>query len=76
VAKKPPVITGPHPSGGWQNKIEGSSRAANIHPTKAVAQDKGREMARDRKVEDIIQGRDGIIKERNSYGNDPARRPG
>jgi hypothetical protein len=76
LARKPSVITGPHPTGGWQNKIEGSRRTANVHPTKAAAQVKGREMARARKVEHIIQGRDGTIKERNSYGNDPARRPG
>jgi hypothetical protein len=75
MAEKP-IVTGPHPGGGWQNRVEGSGRAANIHKTKAEAQAKGREMARTRHTEHIIQGRDGTIKERNSYGNDPPRRPG
>ena len=70
------VITGPHPGGGWQNKIADSSRAAHLHSTKEAAADKGRSMARSRKVEHIIQDQQGRIQERNSYGNDPARRRG
>jgi hypothetical protein len=73
---KPIIITGPHPRGGWQNKVEESRRAANVHLTKAAAEAKGREMAMARKTEHVIQDRDGKIQRRNSYGNDPARRPG
>src|SRR5204863_6657363 len=65
MAKEPSIITGPHPLGGWQNKVEGSRRAANIHHTKAEAERKGRDMARARKVEHIIQDRDGKIQDRN-----------
>lgn len=36
--KKPAVLTGPHPGGGWQNKVEGNKRASNVAPTKAQAQ--------------------------------------
>jgi len=70
------VITAPHPRGGWQNKIADSSRAANLHTTKEAATAKGRSMARSRKVEHIIQDQHGRIQEKNSYGNDPARRAG
>jgi hypothetical protein len=70
------IITGPHPGGGWQNTVADSSRAANVHPTKAAAEAKGREMAMARKTEHVIQDRSGKIQRRNSYGNDPARRPG
>jgi hypothetical protein len=73
---KAAVITGPHPRGGWQNKIADSSRAANLHSTKEAAEAKGRSMARSRKVEHIIQDQHGKIQERNSYGNDPVRRAG
>lgn len=73
---KAAVITGPHPRGGWQNKIADSSRAANLHSTKEAAAAKGRSMARSRKVEHIIQDQNGKIQERNSYGNDPVRRAG
>ena len=71
MAKKPAVVTGPHPGGGWQNKLEGNDRASNISPTKAEAQAKGREMAIARKTEHKIQNQKGQIRERNSYGNDP-----
>lgn len=71
MAKKPAVVTGPHPGGGWQNKVEGNSRASNVSPTKAEAQAEGRDMARLRQTEHKIQNKEGLITERNSYGNDP-----
>jgi Uncharacterized protein conserved in bacteria (DUF2188) len=70
-SKKPAIVTGPHPGGGWQNKVEGNQRASNVSPTKAEAQAKGREMAIERKTEHKIQNRNGQIAERNSYGHDP-----
>lgn len=71
MAKKPAVVTGAHPGGGWQNKIEGGKRASNVAPTKAEAQAKGSEMAIGRKTEHKIQNQQGRITERNSYGSDP-----
>jgi hypothetical protein len=57
--------------GEWKNRVQGSSRAANKHSTKAAAEKKGRQMARDRKVEHTIKKQDGTIGEKYSYGNDP-----
>jgi len=71
MAKKPAVVTGPHSGGGWQNKVEGNQRASNVAPTKAEAQAKGREMAKERHTEHKIQNQKGQITERNSYGGDP-----
>jgi len=71
MPKKPAVVTGPHPGGGWQNKIEGNQRASHITPTKAEAQAKGREMAQRLHTEHKIQNLEGRITERNSYGRDP-----
>src|SRR3954454_20224850 len=71
MAKKLALVTGPHPGGGWQNKVEGNQRASNVAPTKAEAQAKGREMARERKTEHKIQNKDGRIAERNSYAHAP-----
>lgn len=65
-----------HEDGQWKNRVQGSSRAANTHSTKADAQAKGREMAQDRKVEHHIKKLDGTIGQRNSYGNDPKRSKG
>jgi uncharacterized protein DUF2188 len=71
MGKKKAIWTGPHPDGGWQNKVEGGQRASNRHGTKADAQAEGRRMAMDRKTEHVIQRGDGTIQGRNSYGNDP-----
>lgn len=60
----------------WKNKVQGSTRAANVYETKAEAQAAGRDMARSRRVEHVIKNKDGTISERNSYGNDPRNVPG
>jgi Uncharacterized protein conserved in bacteria (DUF2188) len=49
----------------------GNKRASNISPTKAKAQAKGRDMAKERHTEHKIQNQKGQITERNSYGRDP-----
>jgi Uncharacterized protein conserved in bacteria (DUF2188) len=71
MPKKPAVVTGPHPGGGWQNKVEGNQRVSNLARTKAEAQATGREMAQKLHTEHKIQNKEGRITERNSYGNDP-----
>jgi hypothetical protein len=67
-----------HEDDQWKNKVEGSDRAANVHPSKAEAQAKGREMAIARGVEHIIRNLDGTIGERNTYprSRDPRDIPG
>jgi Uncharacterized protein conserved in bacteria (DUF2188) len=60
-----------HEDGEWKSKVEGSSRAAHVGGTKAEQQAVGRGMAVERKVEHIIENKDGEIGQRNSYGNDP-----
>lgn len=50
--------------GRWKNKVQGSSRAANTHATKAAAAKVGREMARKRRVEHIVKKKDGTTGER------------
>jgi Uncharacterized protein conserved in bacteria (DUF2188) len=63
-------------NGRWKNKVEGSARASNSFDTKTKARAKGREMARQRRVEHIVRNLDGQIGERNSYGHDPRDIPG
>jgi uncharacterized protein DUF2188 len=65
------VVTGPHPKGGWQNHVSESSPAAHVHPTKAAAEAKGKEMAKARRTEHIIQDKAGQIQRKDSYGPDP-----
>lgn len=59
-----------HPD-GWCVKIEGALRAASRHSTQAQAIEAGKSLAQNRHCELKIQGRDGRIRNTNSYGNDP-----
>jgi hypothetical protein len=67
-----------HKDGGnWVNEIEGEEGTLpGAHATKLVAVAAGRDEAIRRKTEHVIHDEDGSIGERNSYGGDPARRPG
>lgn len=66
-----------HKDGSWVTEIEGDEAAHFAsHATKHVAVAAGREEAMRRKTEHVIHNEDGSIAERNSYGSDPARRPG
>lgn len=55
---------------GWAVKSSGSLRAKKFS-TQREAISAGREIAKNQKTELFIHGRDGRIRERNSYGNDP-----
>jgi hypothetical protein len=66
------VHTIPH-EGGWANRRDGARRVSRVFKTKAEAEQAGRKTAMRERVEHLIQNRDGDIRERNSYGNDPAR---
>jgi len=57
--------------GGWSVKKAGASRASSTHSTQQDAITAATSIARSQKTELYIHGRDGRIRERNSYGNDP-----
>ncbi|UJW28489.1 DUF2188 domain-containing protein [Saccharothrix sp. AJ9571] len=63
-------------NGEWKNKVEGDSRTFSTHAAKQEATARGREAARERKVEHFIRTMDGKIAERNTYGHDPRNIPG
>ena len=63
--------------GRWANAIEGGDGAPlGTYETKDAATRAGRGEARRRHTEHVIHNQDGTIAERNSYGDDPADRPG
>lgn len=62
--------------GRWAVKLEGSARARSKHTTQSEAIAAGRKLAKRAKTELLVHGRDGTIRTRSSYGNDPRRRPG
>ncbi|MDX7851240.1 DUF2188 domain-containing protein [Aeromonas caviae] len=56
---------------GWGVRGEGNDRLTSRHDTQQQAIDAAREIAINQQSELLIHGRDGQIRERNSYGNDP-----
>lgn len=56
---------------GWAVRGEGNERATSVHNTQREAIDAAREIAQNQESELFIHNRDGEIRERNSYGNDP-----
>jgi hypothetical protein len=59
----------PHPE-GWAVRIEGNDRASRVTDTQREAIDYGRDRARQEQAELNIHGRNGQIREKDSYGND------
>lgn len=57
--------------GGWAVVREGSQRDSSHHSEQSGAIDAGRRTAQRDGVEILIHGRNGQIRERDSYGNDP-----
>lgn len=56
---------------GWAVKGAGSTRATRVFATQREAIHAGREIARRQGSELLIHGRDGRIREKNTYGKDP-----
>lgn len=58
---------------GWAVLAEGAKRATVIATKQSDAIIYARNIAKSSRMELIIHGRNGKIRERNSYGNDPIR---
>lgn len=56
---------------GWAVKGAGNSKATVVTETQKQAIEKAREIAINQQSEMFIHGKNGQIRERNSYGNDP-----
>jgi len=56
---------------GWGIKGEGNSRLTSVHGTQQEAINAGRQIAINQKSELVIHGRNGKIRDKDSYGNDP-----
>jgi hemerythrin superfamily protein len=75
TSAKAGVWVQPHPSddGRWQVKRENASRASRVFGKQSEAERFGREVAKREAVELVVAGRDGSIRKKQSYGNDPRR---
>lgn len=56
---------------GWATKKEGASRAGTVTDTQKQAIERARDQAKREHVEVVIHGRDGKVRDSDSYGNDP-----
>lgn len=56
---------------GWAVRGAGSERATSVHGTQREAIEAGRRIAQTQKTELFVHGRDGRIRERDSFGSDP-----
>ena len=61
---------------GWRVEVEATTRARSTHERQADAIKAGREVAVKNKSELLVHGRDGRVRMRNTYGNDPRNIPG
>jgi hypothetical protein len=55
----------------WAVIGEGDKRASSLHKTQADAIEAGRDIAKNNKAELVIHDRSNLIRDKDSYGNDP-----
>lgn len=60
----------PH-AGSWAVRGAGNGRATSVHDTQRDAIDAARGIAQNQHSELLIHGRNGQIRDRDSYGSDP-----
>ena len=56
---------------GWAVRGAGNEKDTSHHRTQAQAEVAAREIARNQRSDVITHGRDGQIRSKDSYGNDP-----
>lgn len=60
----------PH-EGGWAVRGAGNSRVTSVYNTQAEAIEAARTIAQNQHSELLVHGRNGQIRERDSFGGDP-----
>lgn len=69
MSKKNPHVV-PH-AGGWAVRGAGNGRATSVHDTQRDAIEAARGIAQNQHSELLIHGRNGQIRDRDSYGGEP-----
>ena len=59
------------PDGRWQHKADGNKRATKVTDTQRDSWDSAKQVAQNQGGEVVVHGRNGRIKSKDSYGNDP-----
>ncbi|HEY2290538.1 MAG TPA: DUF2188 domain-containing protein [Thermoanaerobaculia bacterium] len=61
----------PHPDGGWSVKKGGAIHVTRRFDTQREAIRYGRKVSKNQGAELYIHGRDGMVRSKDSFGNDP-----
>jgi len=61
---------------GWRVEVEGQSRASGTHETQQAAWQQAKQIAQRNQSQALLHGRNGQIRERNTYGHKPGRTKG
>jgi hypothetical protein len=61
---------------GWRVEVEGSGRARSTHEKQTDAWKAAREVARKNESEALLHGKNGKIRQRSTFGNDPRQTKG
>jgi hypothetical protein len=61
----------PHSDGGWSVKKGGASHATKVFDTQREAISYGRRVSKNQGAELYIHRRDGMVRQKDSYGHDP-----
>lgn len=59
------------PDGQWQHKADGNNRATKVTDTQKEAWESAIRTAKNQGSEVVVHGRNGRIRSKDSYGNDP-----
>ncbi len=61
---------------GWAVTADGATAPSAVFKTQSAAWEKAKSIARKERSEALLHGRDGRIRERSAYGQDPGRGKG
>ncbi|MEK7593957.1 MAG: DUF2188 domain-containing protein [Patescibacteria group bacterium] len=57
--------------GDWAVKKEGVEKPISVHRTQSASEDKTQKLAKQNETEAVYHNKQGQIKDKDSYGNDP-----
>jgi hypothetical protein len=67
MAKGKQIWVSPAGDGDWKVKTEGNQKAYRVVENKAEAKDIARSVAKNQGLEMVVQQKDGVIHEKNTY---------
>ena len=73
-AQKPIEVRPSKGTAGWEVARQGDLAAVSTHRTQREAATSGKRLAKRDHLEFVLKGRNGRIRDRSSYGNDPRGR--